>query len=219
MKAGIRDINIKVLDGYPPSIIWQADNTIILSTINFKKNYITSTQTYSAIDEKGFLYVDYELNAYSKTPRIRGSRNRNVELSEIIHDCISDTIYLENYKNSRIDIGAHVIKSDGSTRAHAINAISVNLELTGLKTRGIITGITFGINHKKQIVYDVTGIEDQHGFCDVFICFDRDKKISAINLDGAITVENFLKSLNQVEKYADQTRNIQLNTIKKYKNE
>lgn len=153
--------------------------------------------------DKGVLRVYYRMSSYSVHERKSPAPNRRErEISKIIEDALSPTLFLELYPNSAIEIFVQVISADGGTRCASTTAASLALADAGLPLKSLVAGVAAGKADGK-IILDCGDIEDKAGSADVPAAVRMvDEELTLLQFDGEMTPEELIQSIQYVKKGA-----------------
>ncbi len=144
---------------------------------------------------KSVIQCRYAMVPFSTKERIRpGPSRRSIEISKIIKEALSHTVFLEEFPKTCIDIYIDVIQADASTRCAALNAASLALADAGIPMRSLISCCSVG-KIDNTIVLDIAGVEDNYGQVDMPVAVDKDNNIVLLQIDGILTKEEFSNAL------------------------
>jgi exosome complex component RRP41 len=161
--------------------------------------------------DRGILRVYYRMSTFSVHERKSPAPNRRErEISKIIEDALSPTLFLELYPNSAIEVFVQVIAADGGTRCASTTAASLALADAGLPMKSLVAGVAAGKADGK-IILDCGDLEDKAGSADVPAAVRMtDEEFTLLQFDGEMTPEELTKSIEYIKKgareiYAAQT--------------
>lgn len=167
----------------------------------------------------GQLRVDYNMLSFSVSDRIRPGKNRRAtEIGEITRWALEPVLMLEKYPNQVIDVFIDILQADAGTRVAGINAASMALAHAGIPMKGLITSISVG-KLDKTLVVDLTKEEEDfhvgEGPTDIPISMTQDGKITHMQLDGKISVEQLKKTVDMATEACKKIYKIQVDALKK----
>lgn len=145
----------------------------------------------------GTLRCNYRMATFSVESRKSLSPTRREhELSFIMTRALRPALFLEEFPRSVIDVYAYVFNADGGTRTASITAASVALAAAGLPMKGLVAACASG-KVEGTVVLDINDIEDKEGEADmpVAVLFPSEE-ITMIQLNGKLTMDEFLKALD-----------------------
>ncbi len=165
--------------------------------------------------DRGILKVNYRMATFSVHERKSPAPNRRErEISKIIEDALSPTLFLELYPNSAIEVYVQVIAADGGTRCASTTAVSLALADAGLPMKSLVAGVAAGKADNK-IILDCGDLEDKAGSADVPAAVRMtDETITLLQFDGEMTPEELEKSIEYIKKGAREIFAFQTAAIK-----
>ena len=169
--------------------------------------------------QKAILRCRYSMAPFSTNERIRpGTSRRNVEISKVLNDALSNVVFFEDYPKTGIDVFVEILQADASTRCAGLNAASLALVEAGVPVKDMISSCSVG-KVDGQLVLDIGGEEDQFGDVDMATAtIGSEDKFVLLQLDGIVTQEEFFKLLELARKGCTEIYERQKNTFKeKYK--
>ena len=154
-----------------------------------------------------------------------GPSRRSTEVSYVTANALKPVIDLEAFPNSVIDVYILIIEADASTRCAGINAASLALAHAGIPMKGLVSSISIG-KIGDEIVADLTkeeedfkvkkGNEEVKAATDIpFAFLSNSEKISLMQLDGNVNVEDLKKAISLAKKTCKKIIDIQRDTLKK----
>lgn len=153
--------------------------------------------------EKGVLRCYYDMMSFSVPERKRpGPTRRSTEISMVMRNALASTLLLEEFPKAVVDVFVEVYEANAGTRCASITAASLALADAGVPMRDLVSAVAVGKVGGK-IVLDLTKEEEDHpeGATDIPIAMvGRSGKITALQLDGAITKEELKKALELGKK-------------------
>jgi exosome complex component RRP41 len=119
------------------------------------------------------------------------------------------------FPNTQIDIFMQVLQADGGTRCACINAASLALIDAGIPMKDFVVSCAAGYIENTPIL-DLNYFEDAAGGPDVPIAFlPKMNKISLLQMDSKLSIENFEKVLSLAEEGCLQIHKILDEEVKK----
>ncbi len=143
------------------------------------------------------LRCKYNMAPFSVTERKRpGPDRRSTEISKLISEAITPSIFLEKYPRSSIDISIEVIEAEGGTRCLGIVGASVALADAEIPLRDLISACAVG-KVDGNIVLDLSEKEDQEGEADMPVAImPRTGNITFLQMDGNLDETEFNEALD-----------------------
>ena len=177
-----------------------------------------------AKSDTGILQVEYRMATFSVGDRKSPAPGRREkEISMVVRQALEPVLFLEQYPNTTIDVFIQVMSADGGTRCASVTAAACALADMGIPMKDLVTGVAVGKIGDK-IILDLSDKEDkweEGGATDMPIAvIVNEKKISLLQLDGQITVEQYEEMLDLVMKGAKEIYEIQKEALRsKYSSE
>lgn len=143
------------------------------------------------------LRCKYNMASFSVAERKRsGPNRRSTEISKLISEAITPTIFLEKYPRASIDISIEVIEAEGGTRCLGIVGASLALADAEIPMRDLISACAVG-KVDDHIVLDLSEEEDQTGQADIPVAImPRTGEVTFLQMDGHLTVEEFEEAMD-----------------------
>lgn len=171
--------------------------------------------------EKGILRCTYDLASFSVDERKRpGLSRRSQEISHVITKAFNSIVDLDAFPNTVVDVIIEVFQADASTRCAGINAASIALAHAGVPMNDLIASVSMG-EIGGSVVVDLTKKEEDYEekgeklATDIPIAFlPKEGKISLIQADGKITIDNLKKAVEIAEKSCKKIAEIQKKSLK-----
>jgi len=139
---------------------------------------------------------------------------REIELSKVLREALSQAIILEKFPSTAIDIFIEVLEADGSTRCVGINAASLALADAGIPMKDLVAACAIGKVEGKLVV-DPTDLEDKNGEVDMpFAIMYGRRKVTLLQLDGQLTYEEFVKAIDIAISACERIYNMQKEALK-----
>ncbi len=173
--------------------------------------------------QTGILRVTYSMMPFSVWDRIRpGPSRRSEELSKVCEWALSSVVDLSSFPNSVVDVFIQIPQADAGTRVAGLNAASMALADAGIPMTEMISAIAVGKCDKTLIVDVDKSEEDFHegeGPTDIPVAVtSRTKNIALLQLDGKISVDELLETINMAKKACSKVLEIQMKTLKEKNN-
>lgn len=132
-----------------------------------------------------------------------GPNRRSREISKVAAHVFENTVITEKFPNTMIEVQMEVLQSDGGTRIAATTAGILALADAGIPLKDLPCGSGVGTIDNGRIVLDLDKYEDNLGESDIpTIISPRTGEILLYQMDGYLTKEQLLESLDMVEKSA-----------------
>ena len=152
----------------------------------------------------------YNMAPFSVDDRKRpGPDRRSVEISKVSRKALDPVILREYYPKAAIEVYVEILQSDAGTRTAGINAASVALADAGVPMRDLVSSVAVG-KVGGEIVLDLNAVEDNYGEADMPIAMvARRNTITALQMDGNLTKDEFEKGLKLAMKACQQIYELQ----------
>ncbi|MCX8204090.1 MAG: exosome complex exonuclease Rrp41 [Candidatus Nezhaarchaeota archaeon] len=139
---------------------------------------------------------------------------REVELSKVIREALSQAVMLEQFPYTAIDVFIEVLEADGSTRCTGINAASLALADAGIPMKDLVAACAIG-KIGGVLVVDPTDLEDKNGEADMpFAIMHGRRKVTLLQLDGLLTYEELAKAIDLAIAACEKIYNAQKEALK-----
>jgi exosome complex component RRP41 len=166
----------------------------------------------------GILRVNYNMMSFSVSDRIRpGPSKRSTEISKVSEWALNNSVILEDYPNTVVDVHILIQQADASTRCAGINAASMALAHAGVPMKDLVASVSIG-KMDKQLVVDVDKEEEDYeegeGATDVAVSFAGAKKLTHIQLDGKINNKELKEAVERGKKACEEIIEIQRKALK-----
>lgn len=138
------------------------------------------------------LRCKYNMAPFSVKERKRpGPDRRSTEISKLISEAITPSIFLEKYPRASIDISIEVLEAEGGTRCLGIIGASLALADAEIPMRDLISACAVG-KVDDHIVLDLSETEDKEGQADMPVAImPRTREITFLQMDGHLTGPEF----------------------------
>jgi exosome complex component RRP41 len=124
-----------------------------------------------------------------------GPDRRSTEISKLISEAITPSIFLEKYPRASIDISIEVLEAEGGTRCLGIIGASLALADAEIPMKDLISACAVG-KVDDHIVLDLNEQEDKDGQADMPIAImPRTREITLLQMDGHLTGPEFDEAL------------------------
>lgn len=145
--------------------------------------------------DRAIVKCEYSMASFStggEGGRRRGKGDRrSAELSLVIRAALEQTIALEEYARSQIDVCVQVLQADGGTRCACINAAVLALADAGIKLRDTLAACAAGRLQATPLL-DLNYEEDSGGGPDVSVAYQPHlNKVVAVQMDGRLSQAEF----------------------------
>jgi len=150
-----------------------------------------------ALADRSLLRCRYHMAPFSVDERKRPAPSRReIEISKVIREALSSTLFLEYYPRTSIDVHMEVLQADGGTRCAATTVASLALADAGIPMKDLIVAVAAG-KVENKILLDLNGDEDKIGEADVPLAImPNSKVITLLQMNGLLSVEEFKQTLN-----------------------
>ena len=169
--------------------------------------------------QKAILRCRYAMAPFSTNERIRpGMSRRNVEISKVLSEALSNVIFFDDYPKTGIDVFVEILQADASTRCAGLNAASLALTEAGVPIKDLISSCSVG-KVDGELALDIGGDEDQFGDADMATAtIGNEDKFVLLQMDGILTKDEFFTLLELAKKGCAEVYESQKNALKeKYK--
>ncbi|MBI5149006.1 exosome complex exonuclease Rrp41 [Candidatus Pacearchaeota archaeon] len=155
--------------------------------------------------ETGILRCNYDMLSFSVTERKKpGPSRRSSEISKITEWALSPVLQLESFPNTVVDVFVTIIQANASTRCAGINAAALALAHAGVPMIDMVSSVSVGKIGDKicvDLIKEEEDYEGEGGATDIpFAFLPRTGKVSLMQLDGKISVEDLKKALKAGEE-------------------
>jgi len=148
------------------------------------------------LNDKAYLRVVYRMATFSVPDRKRPAPSRREkEISMVIANALSPSLFLEEFPRAVIDVFIQVIQADGGTRCASINAASLALADAGIPMRSLVPSVAVG-KADGVLVVDLGDEEDKYGEGDVpMAILPPTEEITLLQQDGFFTRDELLEAM------------------------
>lgn len=142
------------------------------------------------------LRCKYNMAPFSVNERKRpGPDRRSTEISKLISEAITPSIFLEKFPRASIDISIEVLEAEGGTRCLGIIGASLALADAEIPMRDLISACAVG-KVDDHIVLDLSEKEDKEGQADMPVAImPRTREVTFLQMDGHLTASEFDEAL------------------------
>lgn len=169
--------------------------------------------------ERGVIRCNYNMMPFSGSgDRVRpGPNRRSKEISMVTENALSAVVELDKFPNAVVDVFIELPQTDAGSRCAGICAASLALADAGVPMRDLVSAVAVGRVDDK-IVVDLNYEEEAYEegpVADIPVALvPSTGEISLLQMDGKITKEMLMDSLDKVKKSGDKIRNIQVKALK-----
>jgi len=168
--------------------------------------------------EKATLRCEYNMLSFSVTERIKpGPSRRSTEISKITEWALEPVLIIDQYQNTVVDVYINILQANASTRCAGINAAAMALAHAGIPMKNLVSSVSIG-KLDKNLVVDLTKEEEDweegEGATDIPVTMTPDGKITHIQLDGKITIEQLKEVVELARKATKEIYEIQKKALK-----
>lgn len=182
---------VGVLAGADGSAVFQMGNTQVLAAVFGPREVEARSQLRR---DRAIIKCEYAMAAFStggeRRRRGKGDR-RAAELSLAIRAALEQTVALEEYARSQIDVSVQVLQADGGTRCACVNAAVLALADAGIKLRDTLAACAAGHLANTPLL-DLNYEEDSAGGPDIAVAYQPGlDKIVMLQMDGRLPPDQF----------------------------
>jgi exosome complex component RRP41 len=167
--------------------------------------------------ERGVLRCYYGMMPFSSAgDRVRpGPSRRSKEISLVTQKALEPVVDLSEFPNAAVDVFIELPQTDAGTRCAGICAASIALADAGIPMKDMVCAISAG-KVEDQLLIDLEYNEDSHenGVDIPIAMLHNSKKISLLQMDGEISVEDFKKAADMVKGAIDKIFEVQKAALK-----
>jgi exosome complex component RRP41 len=171
---------------------------------------------------KGKIRCHYNMLPFSGCgDRIRpGNKRRSQEISMVMKNALDPVVDLSEFPNSVVDIFVEFPQTDAGSRCAAISAAAIALADAGIQMKDMVSAVAVG-QVDGMVVADLTYNEEAYDaiVSDIPVAMThKDKMVTLLQMDGEISKEDLIKSLEMAREVTDKVYEVQVNALKdKYK--
>ena len=208
---------VGVIPNADGSAMFQTGDTIAIAAVYGPKKMHPQ---HSQDPEKGTLRCTYNMNSFSVSDRIKpGPSRRSTEISKIMEWALEPVLMLEGFPNNVVDVYVNIIQADAGTRCAGINAAAMALAHAGIPMRDIVSSISIG-KLDKTIVVDLNkeeeDFEEGEGSTDIPISMTGSGKITHLQLDGKINVQELKQAVDAARKACKEIYEVQKKALEEF---
>lgn len=187
-------------------------NKILVAVYGPREAYPKHTQNINKANVK----ARYNMAAFSVDERKRpGPDRRSIEISKVVSEALEESILVEQFPRTQIDVFIEVLQADAGTRIAGITAASVAVASAGIPMKDFVVGCTAGKAGGK-IVLDLSKEEDNFGEADVpMAILSKSGKIVLLQMDGDLSTEEFDQATDMILKATKRINEIQKDALSK----
>ena len=166
----------------------------------------------------GIVRCHYGMMPFSGSgERIRpGNSRRSQEIAMVMEKSLNAMIDLSAFPNAVVDIYVDLPQTDAGTRCAAISAASIALADAGIPMKDMISSVAVG-EVDGTVVADLSYDEEAYDaiVSDIPVAMTHNtKEITLLQMDGEITKENLMKSLEMASVATDKVYELQMKALK-----
>jgi exosome complex component RRP41 len=170
--------------------------------------------------KKGILRCHYSMMPFSGSgERIRPGRSRRAqEISMVMGNSLEPVVDLSAFPNSAVEIFIELPQTDAGTRCAAISAASMALAHAGIPMKDMISSVAVG-QVDGVVLADLDYSEEAYpaAVSDIPIAMlHNTKEISLLQMDGEISRDDLMKSLEMAKVATDKIHEVQMQALKKH---
>lgn len=168
--------------------------------------------------EKGTLRCTYNMLSFSVTDRAKpGPNRRSTEISKITEWALEPILMIKDYPGTVVDVYIAILQANASTRCAGINAAAMALAHAGIPMKNMVSSVSVG-KLDKQLVVDLIKEEEDweegEGATDIPITMTHDGKITHIQTDGKISVEQMKEAIELAREACKEIYEVQKKALK-----
>ncbi len=168
--------------------------------------------------KRGILRCFYSMMPFSGSgDRIRpGTSRRAQEISMVMTKALEPVVDLSAFPNSTVDVFIELPQTDAGTRCAAISAAAIALADAGIPMKDMVSSVAVG-EVDGTVMADLTYNEEAFdgAVSDIPVAMIyNSKEISLLQMDGEITKEALMKSLEMAKGAIDKVYNLQKKALK-----
>jgi len=166
----------------------------------------------------GIVRCHYGMMPFSGSgERIRpGNSRRSQEIAMVMEKSLNAMIDLSAFPNAVVDIYVDLPQTDAGTRCAAISAASIALADAGIPMKDMISSVAVG-EVDGTVVADLSYDEEAYDavVSDIPVAMTHNtKEITLLQMDGEISKENLMKSLEMASVATDTVYELQMKALK-----
>ncbi|MBT4446198.1 exosome complex exonuclease Rrp41 [archaeon] len=163
--------------------------------------------------KKGIIRCHYNMMPFSGTgTRIRpGTKRRSQEISMVMELSLDPVVDLSEFPNSVVDVFVEFPQTDAGSRCAAISAACIALADAGIRMKDMVASVAMG-QVDGAICADLTYNEEAFDaiVSDIPVAMIHGtKEITLLQMDGEISKEDLIKSLEAARGACDQVYDLQ----------
>lgn len=168
--------------------------------------------------KKGILRCHYSMMPFSGSgERIRPGRSRRAqEISMVMEKALEPVVDLSAFPNSVVDVFVELPQTDAGTRCAAISAASIALADAGIPMKDMVSSIAVG-QVDGTVLADLSYGEESYPaiVSDIPVAMlHNSKEISLLQMDGEISKDDLIKSLELAKVASDKVYELQVKALK-----
>jgi exosome complex component RRP41 len=132
----------------------------------------------------------------------------------VIRKALEQSVFLEYYPRTSIDVFIEVLQADGGTRCAGITGASLALADAGIPMRDMVAACAAG-KVDGRLVLDLMDLEDKMGEADLPVALMPNLNvITSLQMDGMLTPEEFEQAVDLALEGCRQTYTLQKEALK-----
>jgi len=168
--------------------------------------------------KKGILRCHYTMMPFSGSgERIRPGRSRRAqEIAMVMEHALAPVVDLYDFPNSVVDVFVELPQTDAGTRCAAISAASMALADAGIPMKDMVSSVAVG-QVDGTVVADLDYSEESYPaiVSDIPVAMlHNSKEVSLLQMDGEISKEDLLSSLEMAKDATEKIYQVQVNALK-----
>ncbi|MFC1801449.1 exosome complex exonuclease Rrp41 [Nanoarchaeota archaeon] len=169
--------------------------------------------------KKGLLRCFYNMMPFSGMgDRVRpGTNRRSKEISMVMQKALEPVIDLTEWPNAVVDVFVELTETDAGSRCAAICAAAIALADAGIIMKDMVSAVAVGVIDN-QILADLDYQEEAYEdgpVADIPVAvLHNTQEISLLQMDGEITREQLVESLELAKKVAAKINEVQKKALK-----
>ncbi len=173
---------------------------------------------FMANPKQGILRCHYTMMPFSGSgERIKPGRSRrSQEISMVMEQALAPVVDLSAFPNSVVDVFVELPQTDAGTRCAAISAASIALADAGIPMKDMVSSVAVG-QVDGTVLADLNYNEESYPaiVSDIPVAMlHNSKEISLLQMDGEISKEDLLESLELAKTATEKVYQLQVKALK-----
>ncbi|MBW2966973.1 exosome complex exonuclease Rrp41 [Candidatus Woesearchaeota archaeon] len=167
--------------------------------------------------EKGILRCHYNMMPFSSAgDRIRpGPSRRSKEISMVTEKALLPVLDLDDFPNAGVDLYIELPQTDAGTRCAGICAASIALADAGIPMKDLVCAVSAGkVEDKMLLDLDYPEDSHEHGVDIPMAVLHNSGKISLLQMDGEISLDELKRATVLARKGADKIYDVMKQALK-----